>query len=136
MNGAHISAILKEARRIAVVGLSSNPQKDSYEVAAYLQKQGYEIVPVNPNASMILGQQAYPDLLSVPGEIDVVDIFRPAQDVPPIVDQAIQKGARVIWMQQGIVHEEAAQKARDAGLLVVMDRCMKSEHQRRLARES
>jgi predicted CoA-binding protein len=131
MDETQITQILKNMHRIAVVGLSTNPEKDSHEVAAYLQRQGYEIIPVNPTADEILGMKAYPDLLSVPGDIDVVDIFRPARDVPPVVDQAIQKGAAVVWMQLGIIHDAAAQKAESAGLQVVMDRCIKTEHQAR-----
>ena len=128
VDDTQIPAILSKARRIAVVGLSTNPEKDSYEVAAYLQQQGYEVIPVNPTASEILGEKSYPDLRSVPGEIDVVDIFRPSKDVPPIVDQAIEKRAGVIWMQLGITHPEAARKAEAAGLQVVMDRCIRVEH--------
>jgi predicted CoA-binding protein len=128
MDDQQITQILKTMRRIAVVGLSNSPEKASHEVAAYLQKQGYEIVPVNPNADQILGEKAYPDLLSIQGPIDVVDIFRPSKDVPPIVDQAIQIGAKAVWMQQGIVHPDAAQKAEAAGLQVVMNRCLKTEH--------
>jgi hypothetical protein len=125
-----IHNIIKSMRRIAIVGLSTNPVKDSYQVAQYLMNQGYEIIPVNPTATEILGQKVYPDLISIPGEIDVVDIFRPAKDIPPVVEQAIRKGARSVWMQLGIVHEEAAQKAQQAGLQVVMDHCLKVEHQR------
>ncbi len=132
MNEQQITRLLKSMRRIAVVGLSTNPEKDSYIVANYLKNRGYQVIPVNPNGTEILGQKAYPDLLAVPGEIDVVDIFRPAQDVPPIVDQAIAKGAKAVWMQLGIVNEGAAKKARDAGLQVVMDRCIKVEHQSRV----
>jgi predicted CoA-binding protein len=108
--------------------LSTNPAKDSYEVAGYLQRQGYQIIPINPTAVEILGEKAYPDLISVPGEIDVVDIFRPSKDVPPIVDQAIRKGVKAIWMQLGIAHSEAAQRAEAAGIQVVMNRCIKIEH--------
>jgi predicted CoA-binding protein len=130
MEDQYLAKLLKSIRRIAIVGLSTNPEKDSYFVAQYLQNQGYEIVPVNPTATEILGHKAYPDLVSVPGEIDVVNIFRPAKDVPPIVDQAVAKGAKAVWMQLGIVSQEAAEKARKAGLQVVMDRCIRIEHQR------
>jgi Predicted CoA-binding protein len=124
--------ILREARVIAVVGLSADPERPSHQVASYLQRQGYRIIPVNPTIPEVLGEPSYPDLLSVPEPVDVVDVFRPARYVPEIVEQAIAKGAKVIWMQLGVIHFEAAQRAREAGLLVVMDRCMKIEHQRLL----
>lgn len=120
--------ILEQSKVIAVVGLSPKPHRDSHEVAKYLQEQGYRVVPVNPRADTILGEKAYPDLASIPEQVDVVDIFRKAEDVPPIVDQAIDIGAKAVWMQLGIVNEEAALKARTAGLGVVMDRCMLVEH--------
>jgi predicted CoA-binding protein len=120
--------ILEKSKVIAVVGLSPKPERDSHEVAKYLQGQGYRIVPVNPRADTILGEKAYPDLASIPEKIDVVDIFRRSEDVPPIVDQAIDIGAKAVWMQLGIVNEGAAAKAREAGLGVVMDRCMLVEH--------
>lgn len=125
-----LKEILLSAGTVASVGLSSNPEKDSYGVASYLMGQGYRIIPVNPTATEILGEKSYPDLQSVPDKIDVVQVFRKPEDVPPIVDDAIQSGAKVIWMQEGIVHEEAAQKAREAGLQVVMDACMRASHQR------
>ncbi len=124
--------ILREARTIAVVGLSADPERPSHQVASYLQRQGYRVIPVNPTIPEVLGEPSYPDLLSVPEPVDVVDVFRPARYVPEIVEQAIAKGARVIWMQLGVIHFEAAQRAREAGLLVVMDRCIKIEHQRLL----
>lgn len=122
--------ILQEARTVAVVGLSADPERPSHQVASYLQRQGYRIIPVNPTIPEVLGEPSYPDLLSVPEPVDIVDIFRPARYVPEIVEQAIAKGAKVIWMQLGVIHFEAAQRAREAGLQVVMDRCMKIEHQR------
>jgi predicted CoA-binding protein len=122
--------ILLSARTIASVGLSSNQEKESYWIVAYLQEQGYRIIPVNPTADEILGEKAYPDLESVPEKIDIVQIFRRPEDVPPVVDSAIKVGAKVVWMQEGIVHEEAAQKAREAGLQVVMDACMRVTHRR------
>lgn len=122
--------ILLSTKVIASVGLSGNQQKESYGIAAYLQEQGYQIIPVNPTATEILGEKAYPDLESVPVKIDVVQVFRKPEDVPPVVDDAIKVGAKVIWMQEGIVNEEAAQKARDAGLQVVMDACMRATHRR------
>jgi len=120
--------ILLSAKTIASVGLSSNSEKVSYGVGAYLLEQGYQVVPVNPTADEILGEKTYSDLGSVPEEIDVVQVFRRPEDVPPVVDAAIKAGAKVVWMQLGIVNEEAAQTARDAGLQVVMDRCMRVEH--------
>jgi len=122
--------ILLSAKTIASVGLSSNPGKESYGIVQYLQSQGYRVIPVNPTADEILGEKAYPDLESVPEQIDVVQVFRRPEDVPPVVDSAIKAGAKAVWMQEGIVHEDAAQKARDAGLQVVMDACMRVTHRR------
>lgn len=122
--------ILLSARIIASVGLSTNPGKESYRIATYLKEQGYRVIPVNPTAEEILGEKAYPDLRSVPEKIDVVQVFRRPEDVPPVVDDAIRAGAKVVWMQEGIINEEAAQKAREAGLQVVMDTCMRSTHRR------
>ncbi|HET9914039.1 MAG TPA: CoA-binding protein [Anaerolineales bacterium] len=129
-NDQTMKEILQSAKTIATVGLSSNPEKDSYEVAQYLKNQGYRIIPVNPTASEILGEKSYPDLESIPERIDVVQIFRKPEDVPPVVDGAIKVGAKVVWMQEGITNEEAAQKARAAGLQVVMDACMRETHKR------
>src|SRR5512142_1866289 len=122
--------ILLSAKTIASVGLSSNPQKESYGIDLYLQEQGYRIIPVNPTATEILGEKAYPDLEPVPERIDVVQVFRKTEDVPPVVDSAIKVCGQVVWMQEGIVNEEAAQKAREAGLQVVMDACMRATHRR------
>ena len=122
--------ILLSTKVIASVGLSGNQQKESYGIAAYLQEQGYQIIPVNPTATEILGEKAYPDLESVPVKIDLVQVFRKPEDVPPVVDDAIKVGAKAVWMQEGIVNEEAAQKAREAGLQVVMDACMRATHRR------
>ena len=122
--------ILVSAKTIASVGLSSNTQKESYWIVSYLKDQGYRIIPVNPTTDEILGEKAYPDLESVPEKIDVVQVFRKPEDVPPVVDSAIKVGAKAVWMQEGIVHEEAAQKARQAGLQVVMDACMRVTHRR------
>ena len=122
--------ILLSTKTIASVGLSSNQEKESYWIASYLKEQGYHIIPVNPTADEILDEKAYPDLESIPEKIDVVQVFRRSEDVPPIVDSAIKAGARVVWMQEGIVNEEAAQKAREAGLQVVMDACMRMTHRR------
>ncbi|HVN76315.1 MAG TPA: CoA-binding protein [Thermoanaerobaculaceae bacterium] len=130
-----IDGILATARTIAVVGLSDKPERDSYRVAAYLQAHGYTIVPVNPAVPEILGQKCYQDVTSIPREvvIDVVDIFRRPEFIPAIVDQAIARGARTVWMQLGLAHNAAADRARAAGLAVVMDRCLKIEHARWLA---
>jgi predicted CoA-binding protein len=122
--------ILLSAKTIASVGLSSNQQKESYGIVSYLKEQGYHIIPVNPTADEILGEKSYPDLESVPEPIDVVQVFRKPEDVPPVVESAIKAGAKVVWMQEGIVNEEAAQKARAAGLQVVMDACMRVTHRR------
>ncbi len=120
--------ILKTAKTIAIVGLSPNPQRDSHEVGRYLQAQGYRIIPVNPQADEILGERSYATLADVPGGVDVVDIFRRPEHVPAIVETAIDKGIPAIWMQPGVANEEAAARARAAGLQVVMDRCMMVEH--------
>lgn len=114
-----------------MVGLSSKPERDSYQVASYLIEQGYDVVPVNPTESEILGRTSYPDLLSVPGDIDVVDVFRKPEAVGPVVEEAVRAGAAMMWLQLGVVNEDAARQAREAGLSVVMDLCMKQEHQRR-----
>ncbi len=115
---------------MAIVGLSTNPLRPSHFVAIYLSNRGYEIVPVNPRETEILGRRCYPSLRAVEGPVEVVDIFRDPIHVPGIVDEAIEVGAKAIWMQFGVIHEAAARKALDAGLEVVMDRCMKVEHAR------
>jgi predicted CoA-binding protein len=125
-----IQSILATARVIAVIGLSDKPARDSHRVAAYLQQHGYRIIPVNPNVSEVLGEKAYPRLTDVPSPVDVVDIFRRPEAVPEIVDDAIRIGAKAVWMQDGIVHNSAAAKARAAGLRVVMNQCMLREHRR------
>jgi len=127
--------ILRSARTVAVVGLSGKRYRPSYGVAEYLKREGYRVIPVNPEETEVLGEKCYPDLDSVPGEIDVVDIFRRSEFVPEIVEAAIRKGTKVIWMQEGVIHEEAARRAREAGLTVVMDRCILKDH-RRLAHAS
>jgi predicted CoA-binding protein len=129
-NKAEIRRILKESQTVAVVGLSPREEQDSHRVAKYLQSQGYRIIPVNPNADEILGERSYPDLVSIPEPIDVVDVFRRSEAVPGIVEEAIKVGARTVWMQEGVIHEKAAARAREAGLRVVMDRCMMMEHRR------
>ena len=131
MTGADIiKNILEESKIVAVVGLSPREERDSHRVAKYLQSQGYRIIPVNPNAEEVLGERSYPDLASVPEPIDIVDVFRRSEAVPGIVEEAIKVGARTVWMQQGVIHEEAAARAREAGLQVVMDRCIMIEHRR------
>jgi predicted CoA-binding protein len=115
------------ARVVAVVGLSPNPERPSFGVAARLQRAGLKIVPVNPGAKEILGERCYPALDGVPGEVDCAQIFRKSGDVPPVVDAAIAKGVKAIWMQTGIEHAEAAQKARQAGIWVVMNRCLATD---------
>jgi predicted CoA-binding protein len=127
-----ISEILKNYRVIAVVGLSSDASRPSYQVAHYLKQHGYRVVPVNPGCTEVLGEKCYPSLQEIPFPVEVVDIFRKAEAIPGIVEQAIAVGARVVWMQLGLVEPDAAQKAREAGLQVVMDRCMKIEHGQRL----
>ncbi|MCK6539837.1 MAG: CoA-binding protein [Anaerolineales bacterium] len=122
--------VLLSVNTIASVGLSANQEKESYWVAHYLKEQGYKIIPVNPTATEILDEKAYPDLSSIPENVDVVQIFRKPEDVPPVVEEAIRIGAKVVWMQEGIVNEAAAQKAREAGLQVVMDACMRAMHRR------
>lgn len=125
-----ISELLKTSRTIAVVGLSSRRFRPSYGVAEYMQRNGFRIIPVNPNEQSVLGEKCYPDLDSVPDRIDIVDIFRRPEFVPEIVEAAIRKGARAVWMQEGVVHEDAAKRAAEAGLTVVMDRCILKDHRR------
>jgi len=125
-----LKEILLSTKTIASVGMSSNPGKASFGVGAYLMDQGYQVFPVNPTTDEILGEKAYPDLESIPENIDVVQVFRRPEDVPSVVEAAIKAGAKVVWMQLEIVNEEAAQTAREAGLQVVMDRCMRVEHMR------
>lgn len=122
--------ILERYKRIAMVGLSSNPFRPSHFAAIYLLAEGYDVIPVNPREKQILGKPSYASLRDVPGSVEVVDIFREAAAVPALVDEAIAIGAKVVWMQLGVIHEAAAEKARNAGLEVVMDRCMKIEHAR------
>lgn len=126
-----IGEVLKSARNIAVVGLSDGPLRPSHGVAAYMQSQGYRILPVNPTITDALGEPSYGSLLEVKEKIDVVNIFRRPEFVPAVVDQAIQLKVPVIWMQEGVIHEQAAEKARRAGIFVVMDRCILKEHRAR-----
>ena len=124
-----IGQILKNYRNIAVVGLSPKENRPSNQVAAYLLAAGYHVIPVNPGQSEIFGRPCSPDLLAVPEPVEIVDIFRRSEEVEPIVEQAIKIGAKAIWMQLGIVNKAAATLAREAGLKVIMDRCLKIEHQ-------
>ncbi len=122
--------ILKQARTIAVVGLSANWYRPSYFAARYMQEHGYRIIPVNPTYPEVLGEKCWPDLKAIPEPVDMVDCFRKSEEIPAIAEDAIAIGAKVLWMQLGVVNEAAAQRARDAGLEVVMDRCVKIEHAR------
>lgn len=126
-----IGEVLKRAKTIAVVGLSSSPLRPSYGVAAYLQTHGYRIIPVNPNIKGALGEKAYASLADVPEKIDLVDVFRRPEFVPEVVDQAIALKIPAIWMQEDVIHQAAAAKARKAGIFVVMDRCILKEHRKR-----
>ena len=134
MKEAGLKEILSNSQTVAVVGISPKEDRPSYIVASYLKSKGYQIIPVRPDGEEILGEKVYHSLTEIPKEIkvEVVDIFRKSEDVPPIVEEAIQRGAKVIWMQEGITHKEAGEKAERAGLKVIMDRCMKKEHQRLL----
>lgn len=121
---------LRESKTIAVIGMSPRPDRPSHYVAKYLMEQGYKVIPVNPAVDEVLGMISYPNLVSIPEKIDMVDIFRRSSQVPPVVDDAIEAGARFIWMQDGVAHEGAAAKARAAGMSVVMDNCTLREHTR------
>lgn len=129
---SRVAEILRTARTIAVVGLSGKRYRPSHGVAEYLQRAGYRIIPVNPNEAEVLGEKCYPDLDSVPEPVDIVDIFRRSEYVPEIVEAAIRHGAKMVWMQESVVHEAAAQRAEQAGLAVVMDRCILKDHRRLL----
>jgi predicted CoA-binding protein len=125
---ASVLELLRTSRTIAVVGLSSKRWRPSYGVSEYMQRAGYRIIPVNPGEAEVLGEKSYAGLEEVPEKVDIVDVFRRSEFVPEIVEQAIRIGARAVWLQEGVVHEEAAAKARAAGLMVVMDRCILKEH--------
>lgn len=127
-----IADLLRHSKTIAVVGLSDNPMRPSHGVSAYMQSHGYRIIPVNPNVKECLGEKAYPSLGDVREKIDIVDIFRRSEFVEEVVDQAIQLKVPAIWMQEDVIHERAAEKARKAGIFVVMDRCILKEHRARL----
>ena len=123
-----VKEILENARTIAVVGLSSNPDRPSNRVARYMQDQGYKIIPVNPTVKEVLGEKAYPRLKDIPEKVDIVDVFRRSEDIPSIADEAIAIKAEVLWMQEGIINEPAAERAEAAGLKVIMDRCIMIAH--------
>jgi len=127
-----IKRLLETARSVAVVGLSPKPERDSYQVAKYLLEHGYRVIPVNPVVEEVLGQKSYPDLESLPGPVDVVDVFRRSEFVPPIAEQAVALGAKALWLQLGVRHDQAAALARDKGLLVVQDLCIKVMHHKLL----
>ncbi len=129
-DAAVIASLLQSAHTIAVVGLSEKSWRPSHGVSEYMQRAGYRIIPVNPELQEVLGERCYPDVESVPEPIDIVNIFRRPELVPEIVDAAIRVGAKAVWMQEGVVHEEAAARARAAGLTVVMDRCLLKEHRK------
>lgn len=129
---AGLAQILKTVKTVASVGVSSSEAKPSYGIFGYLQKHGYHMIPVNPTATEIHGVRAFPDLTSIPEKVDVVQVFRKPEDVPPVVEDAIRVGASVVWMQEGVVNEAAARRAEEAGLQVVMDRCMMKTHARLL----
>ena len=130
-----VTDILERYRTLTVVGLSSKPMRPSHGVAEYMQQHGYRIIPVNPQESVVLGEKAYPSLEAVPGNTEFVVIFRRPACVPEIVESAIRKGAKVIWMQEGIAHEAAAARARAAGLTVIQDHCILKEHAKRFVTE-
>lgn len=131
-----LKRILEETRTIAMVGLSPNPQRPSHEVAEFLMARGYTVIPVNPGCSEVLGHKCYPSLRDIPGPVDMVDVFRNPEDVPPIADDAIAIGARTLWMQLGVINAAAAVKAEQAGLRVVMNHCPKIEFGRLFGRET
>ena len=134
MKDDEIKDMLRNWKTVAVVGISPKEDRPSYIVASYLKSKGYRIVPVRPDGEEILGEKVYHSLIEIPEdvEVDIVDIFRKSEDVPPVVEEAIQRGLKAVWMQEGVIHKEAGAKAEKAGLKVVMDRCMKKEHQRLL----
>ena len=131
--GDEIAALLKRAKTIAVVGLSDSPLRPSHGVSAYMQSQGYRIIPVNPTIKGALGEKAVGSLSDIHEKIDIVDVFRRPEGVPEVVDEAIKLGVPAIWLQEGVIHEGAAEKARKAGIFVVMDRCILKEHRRRFS---
>jgi predicted CoA-binding protein len=129
-SGETIRRILDECRTIAVVGLSSNSMRPSNGVAGYMRREGYRVIPVNPNETQVFGEKSFPTLSDIPHKIDLVDIFRRSEEAGAVVDEAIKIGAKAVWLQEGVIDEAAAQRAVDAGLLVVMDRCWLKDHAR------
>jgi predicted CoA-binding protein len=127
-SGETIRKILEECRTIAVVGLSSSPQRPSNSVAGYMRRQGYRVIPVNPNEDQVFGEKSFPSLMDIPQKVDLVDIFRRSDAAGAVVDEAIKIGAKAVWLQEGVIDEAAAQRAADAGLMVVMDRCWLKDH--------
>lgn len=132
MNDTELTKLLRTTKTIAVVGLSSNPMRPSFGVSRFLQRHGYRIIPVNPNETEVLGERAYPSVKDVPEQVDIINIFRRPARVPEVIDDALAKGARCIWMQEGVVNHEAAKKAEEVGMSVVMDRCILKEMARLL----
>ncbi len=132
MKDEELKQILKSSKTVAVVGISPKEDRPSYRVASYLQSKGYRIIPVRPDGDTILGETVYSQIMEIPKEIeiDVVDIFRKSEEVPPIVEEVILRGAKIVWMQEGVIHQKAGEEAERAGLKVVMDRCIKKEHER------
>jgi hypothetical protein len=130
-----VTDILERYRTLAVVGLSSKPMRPSHGVASYMQSHGYRIIPVNPNETSVLGQEAFPSLDDVPEPVEIVVIFRRPEFVPEVVEAAMRRGAKVVWMQEGVVHEDAARRAREAGITVIQDRCILKEHAKRFVTE-
>jgi len=128
LNSVDMQALFSSIKTIAVVGLSNNPQRPSYGVSSYLQRMGYRIIPVNPVETEVLGEKCYQSLLDIPDKVDVVDVFRNPEAVGPIAEDAIRIGAKYLWLQEGVINREAAEKALQAGLEVIMDRCMLKEH--------
>ena len=127
MNDTELAEVLRQARTIAVVGLSSNPARPSFGVSRFLQRQGFRVIPVNPNETEVLGEKAYPSLAAVPDKVDIVDVFRRPNRVDEVIDEALAKGIRYLWLQEGVVNHEAAKRAEEAGMSVVMDRCILKE---------
>ena len=134
MNDKEMTDLFRQSKTIAVVGLSNNPMRPSFGVSRFLQRQGYRVIPINPNEAEVLGERAYPSLREVPDSIDIVNIFRRPARVPEVVDAALEKGARCIWMQEGVVNHEAAKRAETGGIPVVMDKCILKELARLLGR--
>ncbi|HUV53202.1 MAG TPA: CoA-binding protein [Dehalococcoidia bacterium] len=136
MSNTDIDRVLTQYRTVAIVGVSPDPQRPSYRVANFLKNEGYRIIPVTPKGGEILGEKVYPNLSSIPVPVEVVDIFRRSEEIPLVVEEAIAIGAKAVWMQEELINEEAAERARKAGLTVIMDHCMRKELLKKLGRES